>query len=322
LIVVLAVLIPVLITLSLHYFFPPRGNTPVYVSIREGESVSSVARQLEEKGVITSETIFRFLAWLEGKGSKIKAGDYLLYPGMHYGEVFDLLTRGPQIRARVTIPEGFTVRQILQRVGETGVISEEEMEGALSATDYQAALLPGEQRGNLEGLLFPKTYDLYAGMSAHDLVSTMLAQFERETQSLDWSAAERLGLTPYQVVIVASLIEREAMLDEERPLVAAVIYNRLKMGMLLQIDATVQYILPAWKEVLTYEDLKTPSPYNTYLHKGLPPAPICNPGIKSLEAALHPAEVDYLYYVATGKGGSHFFTSDYNEFLKAKNRNN
>ena len=126
-----------------------------------------------------------------------------------------------------------------------------------------------------------------------------------------------MGLNPYQVLVVASLIEREVVLDAERPMVAAVIYNRLRKDMLLQIDATVQYALPEWKEALTYEDLKVPSPYNTYLHKGLPPTPICSPGLASIMAALEPAEVDHLFYVATGDGG-HFFTADYDEFLRVK----
>ncbi len=148
----------------------------------------------------------------------------------------------------------------------------------------------------------------------------MLDQFRAETSPIGLEGAERLGITPYQAVIVASLIEREAVVDEERPLVAAVIYNRLRAKMRLQIDATVQYALPEWKEVLTYEDLKVDSPYNTYQHAELPPAPICNPGLKSIIAALQPADVDYLYYVATGEGGRHFFTADYQEFLRAKER--
>jgi UPF0755 protein len=146
----------------------------------------------------------------------------------------------------------------------------------------------------------------------------LLNQFKADTSSIDWSKTQALGITPYKAVITASLIEREAAVDDERPLVAAVIFNRLKKDMLLQIDATVQYALPEWKDVLTYDDLKVDSPYNTYLHKGLPPGPICSPGLASLEAALNPANVDYLYYVATGNG-RHFFTSDYNEFLRVKN---
>jgi UPF0755 protein len=228
----------------------------------------------------------------------------------------------PAIVARLTIPEGFTLRQIAARAGETGLFSADDFLAAAAAGDYQVPILPEGQRTNLEGLLFPKTYDLPEGMQPRELVQKLLDQFALETAGLDLGRAEKLGITPYQAVIVASLIEREVVVDEERPLVAAVIYNRLKANMPLQIDATVQYALPQWKENLTYEDLKVDSPYNTYRNRGLPPAPICNPGSKSLEAALEPAPVNYLYYVATGEGGRHFFTADYQEFLRAKQQAN
>jgi len=196
-------------------------------------------------------------------------------------------------------------------------IPREEFLRVAGSGNFACSYIPPEIRGNLEGFLFPKTYDLPPDSDAQGVIETLLRQFEAEAAQLDWSRTEALSITPYQAVIVASLVEREAMRDDERPLVAAVIYNRLRKDMFLQIDATVQYALPAWKAVLTYEDLKTPSPYNTYLHKGLPPAPICSPGLASLRATLEPADVDYLYYVATGDGG-HFFTSDYGEFLRVK----
>jgi UPF0755 protein len=183
---------------------------------------------------------------------------------------------------------------------------------------YGLSWLPAEQQNNPEGFLFPKTYDLYEGMRPRDVVSMLITQFQVETRDLDWSRAERSGLTPYQAVVAASIIEREVVAGEERSLVAAVIYNRLEKSMRLQMCSTVQYVLPEQKEVLTYQDLETPSPYNTYLHAGLPPAPICNPGLASIKAALDPAPVDYLYFVATGEGNHHFFTADYNEFLRAK----
>lgn len=305
------------IFLYLHYFCPARGEEPVHVVIEEGETASSIAAKLHREGVVTSANIFLLLAWLKGNQNKFRAGHYLLYPGMRYGEVFSLLEAGPNYQIRLTIPEGLTVRQTADLVArETGISAQDFLDAAADG-DYQVSILPDAQRKNLEGFLFPKTYDLPVDISPRGLVEVLLRQFQVETAGLDWSRAEELGVSPYQVVIVASLIEREVMLDEERPLVAAVIYNRLRRDMFLQIDATVQYALPEWKPVLTYEDLKTPSPYNTYLHKGLPPAPICSPGLASLKAALQPADVDYLFYVATGDGG-HFFTADYQEFLRVK----
>lgn len=300
-----------------HYFCPTRQDRPVHVVIEEGESASSIGAKLHAEGVVTSATLFRLLAWVQGRQGKFQAGHYLLNPGMRYGEVFSVLEAGPNYQVRLTIPEGLTVAQTAELVARvTGMEAEEFLEAA-TAGDYRVDILPEEQKNNLEGLLFPKTYELPQDITPRELVEVLLRQFKAETAGLDWSRAERLGVTPYQVIIVASLIEREVALDPERPLVAAVIYNRLRLGMMLQIDATVQYALPEWKPVLTYEDLKTPSPYNTYLHKGLPPAPICSPGMASIKAALEPADVDYLYYVATGDGG-HFFTADYQEFLRVK----
>jgi len=315
--VAVLVVLAVFITLFLHYFYPSRGSEMVHVTIEEGESTSSIGTKLQEKGVVTSAFLFRFLAWIQGKQGDFKAGQYVFNPGMHYGEVFSILEEGPNYVVRLTIPEGLTVSQTAEQVAEATNITREEFEAAATISDYQVPMIPPENQGNLEGFLFPKTYELEADVSAREVVERLLSQFETEVAGLDWSRAESLGVTPYEVVIIASLIEREALLDDERPLVAAVIYNRLEAGMRLQIDATVQYALPQWKDALTYEDLETPSPYNTYLHHGLPPAPICSPGISSIAAALDPADVDYLYYVATGDGG-HFFTADYDEFLRVK----
>jgi UPF0755 protein len=316
--VVLLVLAAVLVPLFFHYFYPTRGTTPVRVRIEEGDTVGSIAAQLESKGIITSASIFRMMAWFGSREGKIKAGDYMLYPGMHYGEVFDALEQGSKVVARVTIPEGFTEEQVAARIGNTGAMTSEELLTAAREGGYGLSWLPPGQEGNLEGFLFPKTYDLLEGMGPHDVVSMLVAQFQAETAGLDWGLTEQFGITPYQAVVAASIIEREVVVPEERPLVAAVIYNRLKKGMRLQMCSTVQYLLPEQKDILTYEDLEIVSPYNTYQNAGLPPAPICNPGLASIEAALHPAQVGYLYFVATGEGNRHFFTADYNEFLRAK----
>lgn len=300
-----------------HYFFPSRGDQPVKVTIEEGDSAAAIAEKLQRERIITSATIFRALAWLQGKQGKFKPGRYTFYTGMRFGEVFDMLEAGPQHQVRLTIPEGLTVSQTAERVASAMEVSADDFLRAAAEGGYDLPLSPPENAGNLEGFLFPKTYDFPAEAGAREVIETLLAQFKIETSGLDWDRAGKLGLNPYQVLVVASLIEREVVLDAERPMVAAVIYNRLRKDMLLQIDATVQYALPEWKEALTYEDLKVPSPYNTYLHKGLPPTPICSPGLASIMAALEPAEVDHLFYVATGDGG-HFFTADYDEFLRVK----
>jgi len=300
-----------------HYFYPARGESPLRVNIDEGDSAALIAEKLHREGVITSATIFRALAWLQGRQGNFRAGSYTFYTGMRYGEVFAMLEAGPQYQVRLTIPEGLTVSQTAERVAGAMDVSVEDFLRAAAEGGYEVPLPTPEGESSLEGFLFPKTYDFAADTQAREVIETLLAQFKAETSGLDWGRAEELGVTPYKAVIVASLIEREVVLDDERPLVAAVVYNRLRRDMLLQIDAAVQYALPEWKKVLTYEDLKVPSPYNTYLSKGLPPTPICSPGLASIKAALEPADVDYLFYVATGDGG-HFFTADYDEFLRVK----
>jgi peptidoglycan lytic transglycosylase G len=313
----IAALLILFIVLVAHYFYPSRGEEPVSVVIEEGESATQIASELADARVITSATIFRFLSWVQGRQDDFKAGNYVFNPGMHYGEVFAMLEEGPNNIVRVTLPEGLTVEQTASRMAQVMAFSEEDFMAAAESGDFGVKIIPAENQANLEGVLFPKTYDFQTDTPAYAVIEVLLQQFDTETSGLDWGRAEELGLTPYQVVIAASIIEREVVLPEERPLVAAVIFNRLRANMLLQMCATVQYCLPEWKEVLTLEDLETPSPYNTYLHKGLPPAPICSPGLASIQAVLNPAQVDYLYYVATGDGG-HFFTSDYNEFLRVK----
>jgi UPF0755 protein len=169
----------------------------------------------------------------------------------------------------------------------------------------------------LEGLLFPDTYELMTGDGPTELIGAQLTAFNKKTSPLQWEAAEFLGLSPYQIVIVASMLEKEAKTPEDMAKVAAVIYNRLKKKMKLDIDATVRYAVDKWTEPLTEEDLKVDSPYNTRAKKGLPPAPIANPGVAALNAALEPADVDYLYYL-TGKDGKTYFTASYDEFLQLK----
>lgn len=219
----------------------------------------------------------------------------------------------------VTIPEGLTLTQTSRKVDEAtgGSISESEYLAAAGEGGYEYGFLEGSN-GTLEGFLFPKTYEVTSATSARWLVDRQLKQFGLETEQLEWSRSSSLGVTPYQVVIIASLIEEEAKVPEDRPLIASVIYNRLKRNMKLGIDAAVLYALGEHKEVLTNEDLEVDSPYNTYRIQGLPPGPICSPGFESLRAALHPAQTDYIYYILTGADGRHSFTADYQQFSRWK----
>src|SRR5918997_1298330 len=224
---------------------------------------------------------------------------------------------------KITVPEGLDLEETAGEVAGQSDVSAAAFEGAGRRADYGYGFLEDRGTESTEGFLFPKQYEFEEGATAPQMVIRMLEQYLLETQTLDISEAkERLGLTEYDLVIVASLIEKEAASPEERPLVASVIYNRLRKDMPLQIDATVLYALDRPKEELSLADLKIDSPYNTYENAGLPPGPICSPSRQSLEAAIDPAETDYLYYVLKANGEEHFFTSNYNEFLEMKQKRN
>lgn len=220
---------------------------------------------------------------------------------------------------KVTIPEGFTNIQTAEKVEKDsgGIITATEFERAVDDGVYEYSFLEGAG-DNLQGFLFPKQYEVTAQISAFDLVNKMLSQFDEETRDLEWSKAAANGVTKYQVIIIASIVEKEAKVPEERPVIASVIYNRLRAGMKLQLCSTVQYALGEWKPSLSYSDLEVDSPYNTYKVYGLPPGPICNPGFESISASLSPSSTGYLYFILTSNDGHHSFTSDYNQFLKWK----
>lgn len=295
----------------------------VAVVIEPGSSASKIASQLERAGVIKAAWLFRLYARIRGKAGILRPGEYVLRTGMGYAAVFALLEKGPKIEfTRVTIPEGKTVREtatIIERVA--GISSAEFLAEATSGRHTMPILPKGSK--NLEGLLFPKTYDFLKGVTAGEVVELLLEQFEKETSTLDWGRASKLGVTPYQAVIIASMIEREAQIPEDRPKIARVIYNRIERGMRLQIDATVQYGIylktGSYKRPLLEEDYGFSSPYNTYQIDGLPPAPIASPGLASIEAALAPADGRWLYYLIVNEKGKHEFANTFEEFVRLKN---
>lgn len=223
----------------------------------------------------------------------------------------------------VTIPEGYTRSQIATVAKDAGLSGSYEKATARAPKGFDIAATGAPKDASLEGFLFPATYELAKGASVDDLVRDQLSAFDDNIGQVDLKAARKKNLTVYDVVIIASMIEREVMVANERPLVAAVIYNRLAQGIPLGIDATLRYDLNNFDKPLTETDLQTQSPYNTRLVTGLPPTPIANPGLDSLKAAAAPADVDYLYYVVKpGTCGKHFFTADYDEFLAASEKYN
>jgi UPF0755 protein len=295
---------------------------PAKVEVVKGDTLSSVAAKLERAGVIDSAFMFKVEARVGGYGTEIKTGEYTFSPEEDSQAILQKLTAGEAIPTlEITVPEGLDVEQTAQEVARQSGVSAAAFEEAARRTDYGYGFLEDPEIKSTEGFLFPKQYEFEEGTTAPQMVTRMLEQYLLETQTLDISGAkDRLNLTEYELVTVASLIEKEASNPEERPLVASVIYNRIREGMPLQIDATVLYALDRPKKELSLADLEIDSPYNTYENTGLPPGPICSPSRQSLEAAINPAETDYLYYVLKAGGEEHFFTGNYNEFLRWKQK--
>jgi UPF0755 protein len=311
--------------LSLFQPFAGAGGGSVIVEIPKGSSSSKIGSILARDGVVSSGFFFDLRALLAGKRGSLHSGRFQLTRNISYSAAIDALSKPPPhaIAVRVVIPEGFTRRQIAD------LVSEDSLSGSYLTASTRSPLLDPRRYGapagtpDLEGFLFPATYDLTAGVPAARLVAEQLDAFRRRFSSADVRRAHALHVTPYQLLTVASMIEREAQTAHDRPLIAAVIYNRLREGIPLGIDATIYYAVELQKGIATYTNeltqtqLRIDSPYNTRTHKGLPPTPISNPGQASIEAAAHPAHVSYLYYVAAADGcGEQAFSRTYAEFQR------
>lgn len=304
----------------------PAGPAVTF-TIEKGLGSAEIADLLEENGIIRNALFFKgYLKWVK-EGSSFKAGTYTASPGDTYDQLIARLNAGDVVKEETvvfTIPEGFTAAQVADKLAEAW---NQQAEVFLQIIDSGAGLAAVERLGvpenaelrhRLEGYLFPETYELVKDSTPQEVVEAMLEQLEKKLDSIpDWQTklAER-GVSLHELLTVASLVEREVVVNDERPLVAGVIYNRLDKAQKLEIDATVQYLLDKQKERLLNEDLKVDSPYNTYKNAGLPPGPIASPGLASIEAALEPEASEYYFYV-TKKDGSqgHLFGKTYQEHL-------
>ncbi|MGH2692751.1 MAG: endolytic transglycosylase MltG [Actinomycetota bacterium] len=295
-------------------------SRPIAIEVPQGATASDVGTLLESAGVVRSGLAFRLAAGFEGLGESLMAGRYDMRTNMTVTQALSTLEAGPLVETvTVTIPEGLELDEIAAEVGEVLEVDPSVFADAARSGEHSLPPYLPEGTATVEGFLFPKTYEFDPQAQAEQVIAMLLAQFEEEASTLDWGRAKGLGLSPYEVVTVASLIEREARAEKDRAKVSAVIHNRLHEGMALQIDATVQYALPEENRLLTLEDYDYESPYNTYLHPGLPPTPIASPGLASLEAALNPVEADYLYFlVVDPETGAHRFAETYQEFLRLK----
>jgi UPF0755 protein len=324
-IVVLALV--VLICAYWRLFLMPAADVeagmPVVIEVSEGADSSQIAESLADSGVVPNANMFRRRASELGLDAVLQPGVYELETGMDYETVISRLAEGPPpTYVTVTIPEGWTIEQMAERYEAQAGIPADEFSSLASegASEFGHSFLESNPTPTLEGYLFPKTYEVEDDMGAREVIEMMLDQFAIETAAIDTSGIAARGLTIHEWVTIASIVEREVRVPEERPLVASVVYNRLAAGMRLEIDATIEYVLPGTRPRLSNEDLQVDSAYNTYRYGGLPPGPIASPGKAALEAAAAPADTDFVYYVRTGEDGSHTFTNDYTEFLEAKER--
>ena len=285
-------------------------NAPmVLVMIPKGKSARQIGEILARKHLIRNPLSFVLASRMDHLSGEMHAGRYALSPAMPPRQIAALMALGETAQNVVTVPEGFTVRQIARRLAGAGLVDETQFL-TLALTQGKSFSVHGwsPPNNNLEGYLFPDTYTIPKGATPREIVQQMLANFDERVVVPDGAAMARAPGGLAGTITLASLVEREAEVDSDRPLVAAVYRNRLKAGMRLQCDATVQYALPVHKTRLFFADLRVESPYNTYLHAGLPPTPIACPGLPSIEAALHPAPVGYLYYVAGPDGRHHIFS--------------
>lgn len=318
--IALAALVIVVLALYLASTNGSAEGEPVAVVIRPGWNGSRIADELERRQVVGSPLAFRIFARLHGSTTDLKAGEYRLRTEMPFSVLLSELRKGPPVAfRRLTIPEGMTVNQAAEVVGRSTHISAEAFLQAASAATSRPAILP-DGVTSLEGFLYPSTYFVIENETPVDLVRRLIAQFEKATADLDWDSSKNLNRTAFETLVISSMIEEEAKVDADRPLISAVIHNRLRRGMKLEIDATVQYAVSKYGQRLTENDLNVDSPYNTRRYPGLPPGPISSPRVASIRAALSPADTDAIFFVLTEDCKHHLFTNDYDEFLSAKAR--
>ena len=290
------------------------------VKVEPHSGLMQIARILQQEGIIRSPWPFVVAAFLSGSATQLKAGEYAFTPGMSFLEILGKMERGEIFHYKVTFPEGFTIREVAEQLHSQGLADRERF--LRLCHDREILRRYGMESHSLEGYLFPDTYFLVKGMQEEEILDRMVLRFLQAFTPAQERRARQLAMSRHQAVTLASLIEAETPRGDERFLVSSVFHRRLKIRMPLQCDPTVIYAL--WKERgerkrLARRDLSFRSAYNTYIHPGLPPGPICNPGTASIEAALEPAASPYLYFVSRGNG-SHHFSSTWAEHSRAVRR--
>jgi len=312
-ILVLLVILGIVLSFSFLIYPPLPYRGTETVTIKPGMNAKEIGLLLKEKGIISSVRAFLYILKLRGdRDKRFIPGTFDIPRGLRLDLLIGYLSKAKPKTVWVTIPEGFNSREIAEKLSASGVISSDKFLESLNREikgNYPSFVKPP-----YEGFLFPDTYEFFLDSPPEMVIKKFLDRFVEVLPKDFEGKAKNLGLTPREAIILASLIEKEAKVDNERPIIAQVLLKRLKIGMKLQCDATVQYALGRYKPVLSYKDLEVDSPYNTYLHYGLPPGPICNPGLSSIISAVNPANTDYLFYF-TKDNGVHIFSKTYDEHL-------
>lgn len=293
------------------------GDQFVSIRIERGASPHAIADTLVRNGLLENKEDFLLAVKIFRQHKNLRAGYYKIKKGLSPVDLMKIIAKGETARIKVTIPEGYTSFQIASILQEKLGIDSLKFISLVHDSNFCREL--NVEANSLEGYLFPETYFFDWGLDAESVIKRLVAELKKNITDSCMKKIENEGWTFHKILTLASLIEGEAMVDSERSIISAVYRNRLKRGMLLQADPTIQYIIPDGPRRLLNKDLQIDSPYNTYKYPGLPPGPVNNPGIKSIMAAIYPADVPYLYFVAKGDG-SHTFSKSLKEHLKAKKR--
>jgi len=297
----------------------------IQINIEPGASASDIASQLSSEGVITSQLAFELYLRNENLTDKLRAGDYEIPNNLEFSEITSILLKGPPLRTyTITVPEGLWITETLLSISSQTGFDYDLLKNSLLSGQVKSKYLYLNDPSDLynwEGLLYPNTYQINVDSNGEEILQIMIDELERVTDNLMNQNDLPTWLSSYnELFTVASLVEAESKLQEDRPLVSSVVKNRLNDNMLIQIDATVLYALQKRKSQVLLVDLQIDSPYNTYKYLGLPPTPISGFGERSLKAVLETPENDYLYYLLTDKNGKMSFTSDYTDFINMKNK--
>ncbi len=299
-------------------FIPPgNGSLSRDISFPPGSGIRKLADELKSGGIIRSSWHFVLLTRLRGQAHKLQAGDYRFNDGMTVTQILNKLVAGDVDYRRFSLPEGYSIYQAAELLNQKGYFKKDSFLDKCRDAALLSRLGGGLQ--SVEGYLYPATYNLLRGAGEEQLIAQMVDQFEKKYAELTTEGGTPGGMTKHEIVTLASLIEKEAISPEEKPLISSVFHNRLRLGMPLQSDPTAVYGVRAFSGKVTKADIQRPSPYNTYLNPGLPPGPIGNPGSGAIQAALKPSRSDYLYFVAR-QDGTHQFSRTLEEHNRAVER--